>query len=270
MARRATPSDLRAFIRDIPDFPRPGIVFKDITPLLLDPRALDAAVTGWRASPSRSASTSWSPPRRAGSSSAARSRAQLGAGFVPARKPGKLPHETVSAEYALEYGIDALEVHADALAGGARVLVHDDLLATGGTAGALCELVAELGGEIVACAFLVELELPRRSGAARAARRARADRLRRAEARWRPPAAAARSPPRRRRCGRCSRTPTTCRAGGRGWADGGRRGGPLHAGVHRPRRAGRCGWTSALLGLRAAVAARAGSRRSPARRSSGC
>ncbi len=76
---------------------------------------------------------------------------------MPARKPGKLPHETVSAEYALEYGIDALEVHADALAGGARVLVHDDLLATGGTAGAVCDLVTRLGAEIVACAFLVEL-----------------------------------------------------------------------------------------------------------------
>jgi adenine phosphoribosyltransferase len=82
---------------------------------------------------------------------------ELGAGFVPARKPGKLPHQTVSAQYALEYGIDALEVHADALAGGARVLVHDDLLATGGTAGALCELVGNLGAEIVGCAFLVEL-----------------------------------------------------------------------------------------------------------------
>ena len=82
---------------------------------------------------------------------------ELGAGFVPARKPGKLPAETITAEYTLEYGIDALEVHADALAGGARVLIHDDLLATGGTAGALCDLVAALGAEIVGCAFLVEL-----------------------------------------------------------------------------------------------------------------
>jgi adenine phosphoribosyltransferase len=82
---------------------------------------------------------------------------ELGAGFVPARKPGKLPHETVSAEYTLEYGLDALEVHADALAGGARVLIHDDLLATGGTAGAVCDLVESLGAEIAACAFLVEL-----------------------------------------------------------------------------------------------------------------
>jgi adenine phosphoribosyltransferase len=82
---------------------------------------------------------------------------ELGAGFVPARKPGKLPGATISAEYTLEYGIDALEVHADALADGARVLIHDDLLATGGTAGALCDLVANLGADIIGCAFLVEL-----------------------------------------------------------------------------------------------------------------
>jgi len=82
---------------------------------------------------------------------------ELDAGFVPARKPGKLPSETVSAEYTLEYGIDALELHADALAGGTRVLVHDDLLATGGTAAAVCELVAELGAVVAGCAFLIEL-----------------------------------------------------------------------------------------------------------------
>jgi adenine phosphoribosyltransferase len=149
--------DLRAYIRDIPDFPRPGIVFKDITPLLLDPAALDAAVDGLAC---------YAKPLGVELVVAAEARGfilgaavarQLGAGFVPARKPGKLPHETVSAEYALEYGIDALELHADALAGGARVLVHDDLLATGGTARALCNLVGELGGEVVGCAFLVEL-----------------------------------------------------------------------------------------------------------------
>ncbi len=149
--------DLREFIRDIPDFPRPGIVFKDITPLLLDPLALDAAVTGL---------TAFAEPHGVQLVVAAEARGfilgaalarQLGAGFVPARKPGKLPSETVSAEYALEYGIDALELHADALAGGARVLVHDDLLATGGTARAVCDLVAGLGADIVACAFLVEL-----------------------------------------------------------------------------------------------------------------
>jgi adenine phosphoribosyltransferase len=149
--------DLRGLIREIPDFPRPGIAFKDLTPLFLDARALDSAVEALR---------EMTEPLRVDLVVAAEARGfilggalarALGAGFVPARKPGKLPHETVSAEYALEYGIDALEVHADALSGGARVLVHDDLLATGGTARALCDLVEQLGGEIVGCAFLVEL-----------------------------------------------------------------------------------------------------------------
>jgi adenine phosphoribosyltransferase len=149
--------DLRSYVRDIPDFPKPGIVFKDITPLLLDPLALDAAVAGLVA---------YAEPLGVNFVVAAEARGfilgaaiarQLGAGFVPARKPGKLPHDTVSAEYTLEYGINALEVHADALAGGAKVLVHDDLLATGGTARALCDLVESLGGEIVGAAFLVEL-----------------------------------------------------------------------------------------------------------------
>jgi adenine phosphoribosyltransferase len=82
---------------------------------------------------------------------------ELGVGFVPARKPGKLPHEVIKAEYALEYGFDAVEVHADAFAGGARVLLHDDLLATGGTARAVCQLVEQMGAELVGCAFLIEL-----------------------------------------------------------------------------------------------------------------
>jgi len=149
--------DLRAFIRDVADFPRPGVVFKDITPLLLDPGALAAAV---------SALAALAEPLQVDFVVAAEARGfilggalgrELGAGFVPARKPGKLPYETVGAQYALEYGVDGLEVHADALAGGARVLVHDDLLATGGTAAALCELVSGLGAEVVGCAFLIEL-----------------------------------------------------------------------------------------------------------------
>lgn len=144
-------------MRDIPDFPRPGIVFRDITPLLLDPRALDAAVARlFRFAEPLEIDLVVAAEARGFILGGALARA-LGAGFVPARKPGKLPHETVSAEYALEYGIDALEVHADALAGGARVLIHDDLLATGGTAEALCALVSGLGAEIIACAFLVEL-----------------------------------------------------------------------------------------------------------------
>jgi adenine phosphoribosyltransferase len=154
--------DLRAFIRDIPDFPRPGIVFKDVTPLLLDPRAFDDAVVGLgRLAEPLGIDFVVAAEARGFILGGALAR-ELGAGFVPARRPGKLPpgklpHETVSAEYALEYGINALEVHADALAGGARVLVHDDLLATGGTAGALCELVEGLGAEVAACEFLIEL-----------------------------------------------------------------------------------------------------------------
>jgi adenine phosphoribosyltransferase len=149
--------ELRRFIRDIPDFPKPGIVFKDITPLLLDPAALDFAVTSIAA---------YARPLGVDLVVAAEARGfilgaavarELGVGFVPARKPGKLPAETVSAEYILEYGVDALEMHADALRDGARVLLHDDLLATGGTARALCELVEGAGAVIAGCAFLVEL-----------------------------------------------------------------------------------------------------------------
>jgi adenine phosphoribosyltransferase len=149
--------NLRGFVRDIPDFPRPGIVFKDITPLLLNPIALDASVSRLE---------HFARPLQVDLVIAAEARGfilggalarALGAGFVPARKRGKLPSETVRAEYALEYGIDALEVHADALAGGARVLIHDDLLATGGTAEALADLVQRLGAQIVACVFLIEL-----------------------------------------------------------------------------------------------------------------
>ena len=150
-------ADLRDHIRDIPDFPQPGIVFKDITPLLLDPPALDRAVT---------LLAEWARPREIDFVLAAEARGlilgaalarELGVGFVPARKPGKLPHDTVSAEYILEYGVDALEMHADALRDGARVLLHDDLLATGGTARALCELAEGAGAVVAGCAFLVEL-----------------------------------------------------------------------------------------------------------------
>lgn len=149
--------NLRGYVRDIPDFPSPGILFRDITPLLLDPRALDAAVNRL---------TRYARDLEIDFVVAAEARGfmlggalahSLRAGFVPARKRGKLPSETVRAEYALEYGVDALEMHADAFAGGARVLIHDDLLATGGTAHALAELVGRLGGEVMACVFLVEL-----------------------------------------------------------------------------------------------------------------
>jgi adenine phosphoribosyltransferase len=149
--------DLRAFIREIPDFPRAGIGFKDITPLLLDAPALDAAVAALAGLVERAGVDYVVAPEARGFILGAAMAREIGAGFVPARRPGKLPGETISAEYALEYGIDALEVHADALAGGARVLIHDDLLATGGTARTLCDLVAELGAEVVGCAFLIEL-----------------------------------------------------------------------------------------------------------------
>jgi adenine phosphoribosyltransferase len=152
-----TTLDLRAFVRDIPDFPRPGILFRDITPLLLDATALDAAVSGLAARVTPTEVDYVVAAEARGFILGAALARQLGAGFVPARKPGKLPAETISAEYTLEYGLDALEVHADTLAHGARVLIHDDLLATGGTAGALCDLVAGLGAEIIGCAFLVEL-----------------------------------------------------------------------------------------------------------------
>jgi adenine phosphoribosyltransferase len=148
--------DLRALVREIPDFPHPGILFRDITPLLLDPDALDSAVAQLAGSVDVSVDFVVAAEARGFILGAALAR-ELHAGFVPARKPGKLPADTVSAEYALEYGLDSLEVHADALADGARVLVHDDLLATGGTARALCELVTDLGGEIVGCSFLAEL-----------------------------------------------------------------------------------------------------------------
>jgi adenine phosphoribosyltransferase len=149
--------NLSTYIRDIPDFPKPGIVFKDITPLLLDPVALDAAVTTI-ADFARTLSVDYVVAAEArGFILGGAVARELGAGFVPARKPGKLPGETVSAEYILEYGVDALEMHADALADGARVLLHDDLLATGGTAAALCALVEGRGAIVAGVSFLVEL-----------------------------------------------------------------------------------------------------------------
>jgi adenine phosphoribosyltransferase len=132
-------------------------MFKDITPLLLDAGALDAAVAGLAALADPLGIELVVAAEARGFILGAALARELGAGFVPARKPGKLPYETVSAEYALEYGIDALELHSDALAGGSKVLIHDDLLATGGTAGALCELVEGLGAQVMACSFLVEL-----------------------------------------------------------------------------------------------------------------
>lgn len=148
---------LRSLIREIPDFPRPGIGFKDITPLMADASALADAVARL---------ADYARPLQVDCVVAAEARGfllgpalavELGAGFALARKPGKLPYETVSAEYLLEYGAGTLELHTDAVASGRRVLVHDDLLATGGTAASMCELVEQLGGEVAGCGFLIEL-----------------------------------------------------------------------------------------------------------------
>jgi adenine phosphoribosyltransferase len=149
--------DLKAKIRDVPDFPEPGIVFKDIMPLLADAGSLRETVE---------LLAEWTEPKRPDLILGAEARGfilgaslayKLGCGFVAARRPGKLPWNTVSATYALEYGENSLELHADAIAQGARVLVHDDVLATGGTARAICDLAEQLGGEIVGVAFVIEL-----------------------------------------------------------------------------------------------------------------
>lgn len=149
--------DLASKIRDIPDFPKEGIIFRDITPLLQDAESLRYAVDQM---------AEFGVGKKIDVVVGAEARGfilgavlayTLGAGFVPARKPGKLPFLTVAAEYDLEYGTDSLEVHNDAIAPGTRVLVHDDLLATGGTARAKCDLVEKLGGEVVGITFIVEL-----------------------------------------------------------------------------------------------------------------
>jgi adenine phosphoribosyltransferase len=149
--------DLQSKIRDIPDFPKPGIVFKDIMPLLADAESFRGTVE---------ALAEFAEPRRPDVILGAEARGfilggalayRLSCGFVAARKPGKLPWETVSAQYELEYGLDSLELHADAIGSGARVIIHDDLLATGGTAKAKVNLVEQLGGEVVGLAFVIEL-----------------------------------------------------------------------------------------------------------------
>jgi adenine phosphoribosyltransferase len=149
---------LKSLIRDVPDWPEPGVVFKDIMPLLRDPEALRELID---------VLGDWAAERRPDIVIGAEARGffvgsaiayKLGCGFVPARRPGKLPLETISAEYALEYGKNTLELHADAFGDGARVLIHDDVLATGGTARALAELAEQLGGEVVGLQFIIELD----------------------------------------------------------------------------------------------------------------
>ena len=148
---------VRAAVRDVPDFPKPGIVFKDITPLLLD-AALFREVTDAMVDWARAADvTHVVGIESRGFIFGAPVAQALGAGFVPMRKPGKLPGVTVSERYALEYGTDTLEVHADAFTGSRGVMIVDDVLATGGTAAAACRLVARAGGTVVLCGFLMEL-----------------------------------------------------------------------------------------------------------------
>ena len=149
---------LRELIRSVPDFPRPGIVFRDATPLFADPAALRSAVELLAERPAAEGPVDvvFGAEARGfilGGALAMR----LGAGFVPARRQGKLPAATERAAYDLEYGAAELHVHTDAIAPGARVVVHDDLIATGGTAAALGEIVERLGGEVVAYGFLIEL-----------------------------------------------------------------------------------------------------------------
>jgi len=149
---------LKAKIRDIPDFPKPGIVFKDITPLVRDPASLRLAVHQLLHPFLGQPITAVAGMEARGFIFGALVAWELGVGFVPLRKPGKLPHAVQSVDYELEYGCASLEVHTDALGRGDRVLLIDDLLATGGTAKASCELVESLGAEVVACAFVVELD----------------------------------------------------------------------------------------------------------------
>jgi adenine phosphoribosyltransferase len=150
--------DLRAKIREIPDFPKPGILFYDITTVLKDAAAFKDAIDLMRAPYDGEHVDIVVGMESRGFIFSAPLAYQLGAGFVPVRKLGKLPAETLTVEYALEYGSNTLEIHRDAVKSGQRVLIVDDLLATGGTVGGTIDLVERLGGEVVGLAFLVELD----------------------------------------------------------------------------------------------------------------
>jgi adenine phosphoribosyltransferase len=155
MAKEQT--DLAQYIRDIPDWPKKGILFRDITPLLADPGAFAAGVEALCA-PWRDVGVEYVAAVEArGFIFGAAVAARLGAGFIPIRKKGKLPYETESVTYELEYGTDCVEMHRDAVPRGAKVLMVDDLLATGGTMRAACQLIEKVGGEVVGIAFVIEL-----------------------------------------------------------------------------------------------------------------
>lgn len=149
--------DLRTMVREVPDFPQPGVGFKDISPLLADPASLTQAVADlgeW--GKAKEPQLVVGAEARGFILGAAIAR-EIGCGFVPARRPGKLPPDTVSVTYALEYGENALELHPSSFWQGVRVLIHDDVLATGGTVDAIGGLIEELGGEVVGCAFIIDL-----------------------------------------------------------------------------------------------------------------
>ncbi|HBE88591.1 MAG TPA: adenine phosphoribosyltransferase [Elusimicrobia bacterium] len=148
---------LKAAIRDVPDFPKPGIMFKDITPLLNDPALFGLAVKLLAEPYKGKGITKVVGMEARGFIFAAPVALELGAGFTPVRKKGKLPYKTVSVTYDLEYGQDTLQIHEDALASGEKVLIVDDVLATGGTAKGVCGLVEKLGGKVEAVAMLIEL-----------------------------------------------------------------------------------------------------------------
>ena len=149
---------LKDKIRDIPDFPEAGIIFRDITPLVADPAAMQLSVYQLLQPFLGETINAVAGMEARGFIFGSLAAWELGVGFIPLRKPGKLPYDVQSASYTLEYGTAALEVHTDAVNPGDRILLIDDLIATGGTARASCQLVEKLGGEIAACAFVIELD----------------------------------------------------------------------------------------------------------------
>jgi len=157
MPNLITPSDIAARIRNIPDFPKPGIQFKDITPVLADPRLFSAAITHLTSGHSPGSIDAVVGIDARGFIFAAAAALQLGTGFIPVRKKGKLPFDTHEVSYDLEYGSNTVAIHTDAVHPGSRVLLVDDLLATGGTAGAAVELLRKLGANIIEVSFLIEL-----------------------------------------------------------------------------------------------------------------
>lgn len=153
------PTELKLtdYIRSIPDFPKPGILFRDITPLLAAPAAFGQALEEMARPFADAAIDVVATAEARGFIFAGPLALKLGASLVPVRKPGKLPRKTLSLTYQLEYGTDTLEIHADAIPAGANVLVVDDLLATGGTVEACCQMVEQAGGKVAGCVFLIEL-----------------------------------------------------------------------------------------------------------------